>query len=123
MWQVNPGNFFGLHLIANLSALAFAFWAFSTLPTPFFCTSQHDPCSCVGGGFQIFRPLCNAATSSEEAIKELQSNATNSSGNGTSITTVSENAYVLKRDQNTQQYSVLFIYCAHLYNCAPLKLN
>ena len=100
MWQVHPGNFFGLHLFCNLNALGFAFWAFSTLPTPFFCTSQHDPCSCVGGGFQIFRPLCDAASTStsspdEAAIKELQSNATNSSGNGTSITTGSENAYVL----------------------------
>ena len=103
MWQVNPGNFFGLHVSCNLVALAFAFWAFSTLPTPFFCTSQHDPCSCTGGGFQIFRPLCDAASTStsspdEAAIKELQSNATNSSGNGTSITTVSENAYVLTLD-------------------------
>ena len=114
MWQVNPGNFFGLHVSGNLLALAMAFWAFSTLPTPFFCTSQHDPCSCVGGGFQIFRPLCDAATSSEEAIKDLQSNTTNSSGNGTSITTVPENAYVLRRDYHTRQYSVLYIYCPSL---------
>merc|ERR1711965_1110742 len=108
MWQVNPGNFFGLHLSTNLLVLAAAFWAFSTLPTPFFCTSQHDPCSCVGGGFQIFRPLCNAATSSQEAIKELQSNATNSSGNGTSITTVPENTYVV----------VLHVHA--ISNCTPL---
>ena len=109
MWQVNPGNFFGLHVVGNLFALALAFWAFSTLPTPLFCTSQHDPCSCVGGGFQIFTPLCDAATSSEEAIKDLQSNATNSSDNGTSITTVPENAYVLTREITTQQSSVLFV--------------
>ena len=108
MWQVNPGNFFGLHVSGNIFALFFAFWAFSTLPTPFFCTSQHDPCSCVGGGFQIFRPLCDAATSSEEAIKNLQSNTSNSSSNDTSITTVPENAYVLTREI-VRQHSVLFI--------------
>ena len=94
MWQVNPGNFFGMHASFNLLALAMAFWAFSTVPTPFFCTSQHDPCSCVGGGFQIFRPFCDAAAAedSELVTKEVQSNATNSSGNGTAITAVPENA-------------------------------
>ena len=105
-----------LHFSTNLAALAFAFWAFSTLPTPFFCTSQHDPCSCVGGGFQIFRPLCDAASTNtsaaKEAIKELRSNATNSSGNGTSITSVPENAYVLTRDHHTAVFCVLF--AAHL---------
>ena len=34
------------------------------LPSPFFCSSQHDPCSCTGGGFQIFQPLCDAASNS-----------------------------------------------------------
>ena len=94
MWQVNPMGFFGVHVFTHLMALFTAFWAFSTLPTPFFCSSQHDPCSCAGGGFQIFKPLCDAvaATPSDEAMKKLQLNATNSSDNGTSITTVAENA-------------------------------
>ncbi len=95
MWQVNPGNFFGVHLCSTLNALAFGFWAFTTLPTPVFCTSQHDPCSCKGGGFQIFKPFCDAAAATveeAEATQNFQSNATNSSGNGTSA--IPENAYV-----------------------------
>ena len=96
MWHVNPGNFFGVHLCSNLFALQVAFWSFSTLPTPFFCTSQHDPCSCVGGGFQIFKPLCDAAAAdaTKQSTKEMQSNARNSSGNDTSTTVVPENTYV-----------------------------
>ena len=93
MWQVNPGNFFGLHVSSSLAALAMNFWAFSTLPTPFFCTSQHDPCSCTGGGFKIFKPLCAAAGSVAEATKDaVQSNAKDGTSNGTVGTTLAENA-------------------------------
>ena len=111
MWQVNPGNFFGTHVVSNLMALNAVFWAFSTLPTPFFCTSQHDPCSCMGGGFQIFQPFCGASASaaSEEATKEVQSNATNSSYNGTSSTEVPQNAYV-----DTSPSAVQCSFVAHL---------
>ena len=91
MWQVNPGNFFGFCVCTNLLSLACAFWAFSTLPTPFFCTSQHNPCSCMGGGFQIFQPFCDVAAF-EKASKKSQFNATNSSGNGTPFTAIAENA-------------------------------
>ena len=96
MWQVNPGNFFGFHVSTSLLALAYSFWTFTSLPTPLFCASQHDPCSCTGAGFHIFKPLCDAAAAdaSEEATKELQLNATNSSSNGTSTTAIPENAYV-----------------------------
>ena len=94
MWRVNPGNFFGFHVLSSLMGLLNVFWAFSNLPTPFFCTSQHDPCSCKGGGFQISKPFCAAAAAAAEAADRLQSNATNTSGNGTSLTAVPENAYV-----------------------------
>ena len=99
MWLVNPGNFLGFHFSVDMVALMSAFWAFSSLPSPFFCTSQHDPCSCVGGGFQIFQPLCEAADSgaSQKVNKELQPNSTNSSANGTSTTALSENTYVKTR--------------------------
>ncbi len=98
LWGHNPGNFFGVHLCSSMLALALAFWSFSCLPTPFFCTSEHDPCSCEGGGFQIFKPFCDAAAATteaaEEARKKMQSNATNNSSNSTSITAIPENAYV-----------------------------
>ena len=84
MWQVNPGNFFGLHVSCAMIALGSAFWAFSTLPTPIFCISQHNPCSCTGGGFQIFKPFCTAVTASDKGV-----NATSSA----------ENEYVLKKTQ------------------------
>ena len=110
MWQVNPGSFFGAHVSTHLIAVAAAFWAFSTLPTRIFCTSQQDPCSCAGGGFQIFKPLCDAAAAehAEKVIKQLQSNSTNTSGNDAPITTVPENAYV-ETEQSVLQCSILLL--------------
>ena len=95
LWRCNPGNFFGVHVTSSLTALAGAFWAFSTLPTPIFCTLQHDPCSCVGGGFQIFKPLCAAVATDEEGREELQANATNGTSS-VSTDAVAENAYVCR---------------------------
>ena len=77
MWRVNPGNFFGLHVMNSLMALYFSFWAFSNLPTPFFCTSQHDPCSCTGGGFEIFATFCEAAQEAESAANKTAPEASN----------------------------------------------
>ena len=96
MWRVNPGNFFGMHVSHSVQALACAFWAFSLLPSPVFCNSEHDPCSCKGGGFEIFKPFCDAAAAAaKEATKKMhQSNATNSSGNETVYDGIPENAYV-----------------------------
>ena len=67
MVMVNPGNFFGVHISASSCSLYLAFWAFSTLPSPFFCVAEHDPCSCTGGGFQIFKPFCDAAPAATTA--------------------------------------------------------
>ena len=94
MWQVNPGNFFGLHLSCSMMALSMAFWSFSTLPTPIFCTSPHNPCSCSGGGFQIFKSFCAAAAAAAEATKKLASNTTNSTEDGI-FSAIPKNAYVL----------------------------
>ena len=52
------------HRYALLSALVGQiFWAFSTLPSVFFCSSPHDPCSCTGGSFEILKSFCNASIS------------------------------------------------------------
>ena len=34
-------------------------WAFRQHPNFIFCTSATDPCSCVGGGFDIYATYCN----------------------------------------------------------------
>ena len=52
-------------------------WAFRQHPNFIFCSSPTDPCSCTGGGFDIFAAFCNKSNSSNRA-----GNATNgSSGN------------------------------------------
>ena len=76
MWRRNPASFFGVHLVSSLLALGTSFWAFSTLPSPFFCTSEHDPCSCTGGGFAIFKPFCDALSKSREQNATPASNET-----------------------------------------------
>ena len=100
MWRKNPVNFFAFHVTGSLLALGAAFWAFSNLPTPVFCVSQHDPCSCVGGGFDIFTPLCIAAAADAE-MKDGR-NKTNSSSNYTESHSSPENTYV----DGTQRHSI-----------------
>ena len=48
-------------------SLCVALWAFTTIPTPIFCTSSNDPCSCKGGGFGILKPICKNTTNREVA--------------------------------------------------------
>ena len=36
-------------------------WAFRTIPNVFFCSSASDPCSCSGGGFEIYEKFCNVS--------------------------------------------------------------
>ena len=55
------------------------FWAFSTLPSRFFCTSELDPCSCTGGGFEIFNKFCEAAATSSSSMSTM--NSSNTTGN------------------------------------------
>ena len=38
----------------------------TTIPTPFFCASP-DPCSCAGGGFDLYRPLCIAVNNNSSS--------------------------------------------------------
>ena len=41
------------------SATVVTVWAFRQLPSFVFCASSTDPCSCTGGGFEIFATYCN----------------------------------------------------------------
>ena len=51
-------------------------WAFKLVPSYAFCTSPVDPCSCVGGGFEIYAPFCNATLVQELVNNKTQSNTT-----------------------------------------------
>ena len=53
MWAHHPAAFFLLFL-SDTVGLGFGSISIAHLvPTPFFCTSSH-PCSCQGGGFEIY---------------------------------------------------------------------
>ena len=98
MWRVSPGNFFGLHIAHSLCAIVISLWAYSTLPSPFFCTSEHDPCSCNGGVFTILKTFCDA--SSSDALSDSDSGSNKTASTATSNTTLgsikssAKNAYV-----------------------------
>ena len=87
MWRVSPGNFFGLHVSSSLMAILISLWSFSTLPSPFFCTSEHDPCSCNGGVFTILETFCNARGSSD-ALSDSDSGSNETASTATSNTTL-----------------------------------
>ncbi len=59
MWRVNPTAFWGLFIMDGFVAALAATWAFKLIPNAAFCTSPTDPCSCNGGGFEIYDKFCN----------------------------------------------------------------
>ena len=60
MWKRNPVAFWGVAVTNNFIAIYGVVWAFKQVPTVAFCTSPTDPCSCKGGGFEIYETFCNA---------------------------------------------------------------
>ena len=80
MWRVNPANFFGFHVSSSLIAIFFTIWSFRAVPSPVFCSSSNDPCTCKGGGFGILATFCAAAaTAQDEESKNISvSNASKS---------------------------------------------
>ena len=60
MWRVNPINFWGVAVMDSTVALVMALWAFTLLPSPFFCNEEDNICSCKGAGFDIFEKFCKA---------------------------------------------------------------
>ena len=48
----------------------------STIPTIVFCDSL-DPCSCVGGGFYLYAPLCKARDGRGESLNTTTGNSDN----------------------------------------------
>ena len=77
MWRRNAPAFWGVAVTNGFVAILGSIWAFKQVPTIAFCTSPIDPCSCKGGGFQIFDPFCNATTAAESSNEtSAQSNKT-----------------------------------------------
>ncbi len=106
MWRRNPGHYLGVHVCSSLAALQMAFWAFSTLPSPFFCTSMTDPCSCRGGGFNIFKTFCDAIDGSKpEHRSNNQTNGTAAAAN--SATPINSSAFAAARASAKAQYTGL----------------
>ena len=59
-WRKNPISFWGCSVSTTLFAVWYNLFAFSVIPTPFFCTSPTDVCSCTGGGFEMYAKFCDA---------------------------------------------------------------
>ena len=90
----DPYAFWLTHIAQMWAAYSFALQAMVTIPTPIFCESP-DPCSCTGGGFELYEPICAAAAAAREAIKTNTTNSTNTTLkiNNINITQV-QNEYV-----------------------------
>ena len=86
MWRRNAMAFWGLAVTNSFVAIFASSWAFKQVPTVAFCTSPTDPCSCKGGGFEIFETFCNATTAIDN------SNETFAPANESSITSLANEA-------------------------------
>ena len=60
MWRRNPVAFWGTAVTSSFISIFASIWAFKQVPTIAFCTSPTDPCSCKGGGFEVYETFCNA---------------------------------------------------------------
>ena len=65
MWRVNAAAFWGQHVFDGLLATTVVIWAFKLVPTAIWCTSPTDPCSCTGGGFEIYESFCVPASTTK----------------------------------------------------------
>ena len=59
MWRVNAYAFWGVITCDGINAMLMTTWAFKLIPDAIFCESPTDPCSCRGGGFEIYEKFCN----------------------------------------------------------------
>ena len=73
--RVHPRGFMGWLVCDSLIALGLCLWTFILAPSPIFCTSSFDPCTCSGGGFEIYRVLCVAAADPNASITNLTKQA------------------------------------------------
>ena len=71
---IDPYAFWLTHLAQMWIAYGFALQAMVTIPTPIFCRSI-DPCSCEGGGFELYEPLCAVAAAEAKGLNKTDTNA------------------------------------------------
>ena len=74
MWRRNAPAFWGTAVTSSFFAILASMWAFKQVPTIAFCTSPTDPCSCNGGGFEIFEVFCNATLAAGKSNETLAAN-------------------------------------------------
>ena len=58
-WRANPIAYCAVFVIQDALAFMAALWSFSSIPSFVYCESS-NPCSCSGGGFEIFEPFCSS---------------------------------------------------------------
>ena len=73
--RANPRGFMGWLMCDTLIALGLTIWTFILTPSPIFCTSSSDPCTCSGGGFEIYSVFCNVAADPNASITNLTNQA------------------------------------------------
>ena len=81
-WRANPVAYTGLAWIHSMSAIMITLWTFKLAPTAAFCSSPTDPCSCNGGGFEIYKRVCDAFKNVRAANASTSSLTANSSTAG-----------------------------------------
>ena len=84
-------------MTSSIGATVCTAWAFRQHPNVIFCASPTDPCSCIGGGFDIFAIYCNSSA-------VIQGNASNFSSENMSTAVV---VHVAAAEAQTQQVSLL----------------
>ena len=73
-----PYAFWGLNVVQSFCAFFLTISSMKTIPNPIFCTSK-DPCSCKGGGFELYASVCSGR------LDAATGNATNNTNNSTPI--------------------------------------
>ena len=83
MFADQPAMYTFVFFAHSATAMLVSVWSFSTIPTPFFCTSPVDPCSCkssegvLNGGFSIVAKFCNRASETNSTGANSTATTTN----------------------------------------------
>ena len=93
MWRPNALRNLGCHMVQPTSSFLNALWMFSSIPTPLFCATS-DPCSCVGGGFEIYSKLCQAKQQDPSTNTSSNRSSVSSTGNATELRQAAESGYL-----------------------------
>ena len=90
--------FTGVAVMNTVLSIQSTVWAFRQHPNFIFCTSPTDPCSCVGGGFNIFATYCNKTV--------VVVNISNVSYSSSDNVTITADAVVVATEAQTMRVSI-----------------